>query len=130
LEQAARELAAIGDRFGQAVGQSYLGLVFELAGEVDIAAQYFAEACAQLDDVGARGFAADARTGLARNSLQSQQLKEAQQQVNEVWEYLQQHGPQGLEFPMRAYLTCAEVFTAGGAASILPGKCARASGAD
>lgn len=114
LEQALRELVAIGNRFGQAAGQSYLGLVFEHADEVELAAQHFAAACAQFDDIGARSFAADARAGLARSHLHRSQMQEAQQLVNEVWDYLQQHGPQGLEFPMRAYLTCAEVFAAAG----------------
>jgi predicted ATPase/class 3 adenylate cyclase len=114
LEQALHELAAIGDRFGQAAGQSYLGLVFEHAGDTERAAQHFATACAQFDDIGARSFAADARAGLARSQLQRAQLKDARQLANEVWDYLNQHGPQGLEFPMRAYLICAEVFAATG----------------
>jgi predicted ATPase/class 3 adenylate cyclase len=118
LEQAVRELTAIGNRFGQAAGQSYLGLVFEQSGEAARAAQHFATAGAQFDEIGARSFAADARAGLARSQLQLNQMKEAQQLVSEVWNYLQQHGPQGLEFPIRAYLTCAEVFTASGAAQL------------
>ena len=116
LEQAVRELTAIGNRFGQAAGQSYLGLVFEQSGEVAQAAQHFAAAGAQFDEIGARSFAADARAGLARSQLHLDHLPEAQQLASQVWNYLQQHGPQGLEFPIRAYLTCAEVFTTSGAA--------------
>jgi hypothetical protein len=93
-------------------------LVFEQSGEAARAAQHFATAGAQFDEIGARSFAADARAGLARSQLQLNQMKEAQQLVSEVWNYLQQHGPQGLEFPIRAYLTCAEVFTASGAAQL------------
>jgi len=117
LEQAIRELATIGDRFGQAAGQSYLGLIAEQSGEAAHAAQHFAAACAQFDEIGARSFAADARAGLARSQLQLDRLPDAQQLASEVWNYLQQHGPQGLEFPMRAYSTCAEIFAAGGAAT-------------
>jgi predicted ATPase/class 3 adenylate cyclase len=114
LEQALRELVEISDRFGEAAGRSYLGLVCELAGDANQAVHYFTAAATQFDDIGARGYAADARAGLARNELQRARRQDAHQAASEVWDYLNQHGPQGLEFPMRAYLTCAEVFAAVG----------------
>ena len=111
LEQAIRELTAIGNRFGQAAGQSYLGLVFEQSGEAAQAAQHFAAAGAQFDEIGARSLRPMPAPAWRAANCTLISLPEAQQLASEVWNYLQQHGPQGLEFPIRAYLTCAEVFT-------------------
>lgn len=37
---------------------------------------------------------------------------DAQRFVTELWEYLAEHGPKGLEQPIWAYLTCADIFDA------------------
>ena len=56
--------------------------------------------------------AADALAGLARCALAEGQREAARGHVNELWEYLQKHGAHGMEFPIKAYLTCADLFEA------------------
>jgi class 3 adenylate cyclase/tetratricopeptide (TPR) repeat protein len=110
LEQAQTELAGTGDTFGRAAGLAYRALVLEQSGDVAGAQQGFAQAQTIFEGMGVRGYAADASAGLARCALARGHRDEAQPRVNEVWVYLQQHGSQGMEFPSRAYLTCAEIF--------------------
>jgi class 3 adenylate cyclase/tetratricopeptide (TPR) repeat protein len=114
LTKALPELVAVGDGFGQAAGQSYLALVMEQAGEVGDAAQAFAEAHHQLTALGVRGYAADALVGLARCRYRQARMIEALQHAKTVWHYLSKHGAEGMEFAVRAYQTCAEIFEAAG----------------
>jgi len=109
LEQAQIDLAAVDDTFGRAAGMSYLGLVLEQLGNVDGAQWRFDRAREIFDGMGVRGCAADASAGLARCALAQGNRDAARRQVMEVWAYLQQHGSQGMEFPIWAYLTCAEI---------------------
>ena len=110
LEQVQSELAAVGDSFGRAAGQSYLALALEQAGEVDSAHQRFARARDLFIEMGVHGYGADASAGLARCARAQGNQDEAQRRADEVWAHLQQHGSQSMEFPIRAYLTCAEIF--------------------
>jgi hypothetical protein len=54
----------------------------------------------------------EAQAGLARLALQRSDLPQAEQNALQIIAYLEQHGPQGLELPILAYLTCARVFQA------------------
>jgi class 3 adenylate cyclase/tetratricopeptide (TPR) repeat protein len=110
LARALSDLEATGDTFGRAVGLSYAALVLERSGELVEAQRRFDQARDILDAMGVSGYAADARAGLARCALAQGHRDEALQRANEVWVYVQQHGSQGMEFPIQAYLTCAEVF--------------------
>ncbi len=112
LEQVQAELAAMGDAFAQAAGLSYLALALEQSGNAVDAGQYFAQARELFSAIGVHSFAADARAGQARGALALGKTDEAREHVEAVCEYLQGHGAQGMELPVRAYLTCAEVFEA------------------
>ncbi|HKZ83988.1 MAG TPA: adenylate/guanylate cyclase domain-containing protein [Anaerolineae bacterium] len=110
LEQVQSELGAVGDTFGRAAGLSYLALALEQAGEVDSAHRRFERARDLFIEMGVHGYGADASAGLARCARAQGNQDEARRRADEVWAHLQQHGSQGMEFPIRAYLTCAEIF--------------------
>ncbi len=110
LEAAIPELEALQDRFGQAAGQCYLALVKEAAGEHAGAHECFARAQATLTDIGVIGCAFDATAGTVRCLLALGQIEEARQQVEGLWKHLAESGPYGMEFPVLAYLTCADLF--------------------
>ncbi len=110
IELAQDALADLSDEFGRAAGLSYLALVFEQAGDVASAQERFEQARDAFTRLSVHAYAHDALAGLARCARAQGHRDEARQCVNEVWAYLQQHGSQGMEFPSRAYLTCAEIF--------------------
>jgi hypothetical protein len=41
-------------------------------------------------------------------------VEEAREETDALWEHLSNEGPGGMEFPVRAYLTCADLFAAMG----------------
>jgi tetratricopeptide (TPR) repeat protein len=110
IEQAQDALANLGDAFGHAAGLSYRALIFEQAGDMAGAQERFTQARDAFTGMGVRGYATDAMAGLARCALSRSDRDEALRQAGEVWAYMQAAGSQGMEFPIRAYLTCAEVF--------------------
>ncbi|CAG0936847.1 Adenylate cyclase 1 [Thermoflexales bacterium] len=112
LRAVQEDLTALGDRFAQAAGRCYLALALEEVPEVQEARQNFETARKIFLASGAQGYAADALAGLARCALAAHDLEAARQHGAELWDYLQRHGTQGMEFPLRAYLTCVETFSA------------------
>ena len=112
LEQVQGELAALGDVFARAAGLSYLGLAHEQSGDVAGAIERFAQAREMFNAIGVQGYAADACAGLARGALAQEDVTTARERAQAVWKHVQQQGAQGMEFPVRAYLTCADAFAA------------------
>ena len=82
------------------------------AGDAAGAARQFGEAHEGFSRAGALANALECTAGLARCALAQGQLDSARQAAAEVWQYLADHGPAGLELPALAYLTCVEVFEA------------------
>jgi class 3 adenylate cyclase/tetratricopeptide (TPR) repeat protein len=115
LETAIPDLEALQDQFGQAAGQCYLALIKEACGEHADASERFAGARATLTRIGVHGCANDATAGLVRCLLALGQLEEAGREAVALWEHLSDKGPGGMEFPVLAYLTCADLFAAIGA---------------
>jgi predicted ATPase/class 3 adenylate cyclase len=116
LERAASDLQASGEVFGLASQRAYLGLAWEQAGEASRAEGFFAEAKDRYHQSGALGLETDALAGLARCRLALGDLAGAAQHADQVWAYLEQNDPNSLEFPTLSFLTCAEIFLAGGQA--------------
>jgi predicted ATPase len=114
LETAIPELEALHDRFGQATGQSYLALVKEAGGEYVDALEQFVRARVTLVEIGVHGCANDATAGMVRCLLALGRVEEAREETEVLWEHLSNRGPGGMEFPVRAYQTCADLFAAGG----------------
>jgi len=104
----------IGDIYNQGFCYSYLGHVLEKLGDLMSAIRSFEQARRLFDQIGARGYNCDALAGLARCLLAQGQIAEALQHTDVVWDYLQTSS-QGMEFPILAYQTCADVFDKSGA---------------
>jgi tetratricopeptide (TPR) repeat protein len=111
LKSVQPELATLGDTFAEAAGLSYLAIMLEQIGEMCEAQQQFEAARSMFTQAGIRGYAADALAGLVRCALALQDLDTARRCTAELWNYLQRQGTQGMEFPLRAYLTCVEAHT-------------------
>ena len=118
LEQCLPELQAMNNVFDYAVGQIYASLAREQAGQVNEALAGFEQAAATLGEIGAPGNTHDAEAGVARCMLALNNLDIAQHYAVPLWDYLQQQAGIGMEFPLLAYETCADVFTATGQASL------------
>jgi tetratricopeptide (TPR) repeat protein len=114
LELAGSLLKETDDPYGLAARQVYLGQVDESTGDYTQARKHFAEALVNFEQLAMRGPAVDARAGLARNALVEGDLDIARQQAVEIEATLHENGPLGMEFPIRAYLTCARVWQATG----------------
>ncbi len=112
LEEAIPQLTSLGDRFGQAAGLAYLGMTQEKAGQIAPAQDCYAQAEQIFRQVDMLGGAHDALCGQARCTLEQGDLERAYQQACQVWGYLEKDGAQTMEFPILAYLTCAEIFQA------------------
>jgi hypothetical protein len=101
-----------GDTYGLAARLVYLGMVEESGGEIPQAKNHFTQALGDFLQMGMHGPTVDARAGLARTALIEGDLDTACQQAVEIENTLHESGPLGMEFPMRAYLTCARVWQA------------------
>ncbi|MBN1401342.1 MAG: AAA family ATPase, partial [Anaerolineae bacterium] len=109
LEDVIPELEALGDTFGRASGQNYLALVLEHSGDAMGAAQVFAQAQGAMDQMGARGCAADALAGLTRCRMLEGDLAAVRKSAEALWLCLTE-GIGGMELPLLAYETCARAF--------------------
>ncbi len=114
LKQCLPELQAMNNVFDYAVGQIYAALAREQTGQVNEALAGFNQAAVTLGEIGAPGNAHDAEAGVARCMLALNDLETAQRYAVPLWDYLQQEAGIGMEFPLLAYETCANVFTATG----------------
>ncbi|MEA3438874.1 MAG: adenylate/guanylate cyclase domain-containing protein, partial [Chloroflexota bacterium] len=110
LEAAIPDLKQIGDLFGTGAGFNYMGLCLESAGDIEGAIEVYLESYRLLNEIGASSYAVDPAAGLARCYQLLDRKEEASQYINRVWEYLGEHGGAGMEFPLWAYLTCAEFY--------------------
>ena len=112
LNESIAVLAGLGDEFGQAAGLTYRGLAHEVGGNLEDAAADFRQAMETHTRIGILAYAIDARTGLMRCALAGGRLSEAGEHASLVWQYLDQQRAAGMEFPIWAYLSCAQVFRA------------------
>src|SRR3972149_6646659 len=112
LERSLVDMTAIGDAYGRAESILYLAFTLEYSGDLSGAAQRFAEAKKIYCSTGSSGLATDALAGLGGRGLGQGQPDEAHQHVTDLWNYLNQHGTAGMEMPVWAYLTCADIFDA------------------
>ncbi|MBE9475244.1 MAG: tetratricopeptide repeat protein, partial [Chloroflexi bacterium] len=110
LERTLVTCREINDTFALAACQSYLGLTFEGSGDYVSADKNYNVAWETFKQIGAPGYAMDALSGMARCEIEVGQLDKARKHAQEIWDYLEEHGPQGLEFPILTFLTCANVF--------------------
>ncbi|MGD8489901.1 MAG: adenylate/guanylate cyclase domain-containing protein [Anaerolineae bacterium] len=114
LEQCEQELETLQHRFGEAALQSYRAMLKELDGDLEEARRCYTKARGTLGEIGAPAYACDALAGQARCELALGNLDEAQAHAEELWRHLLVEGAEGMEFPILAYETCADVFEASG----------------
>ncbi len=114
LERGRKLLALLGDQMGLAYHQLYLGMLKEQSGELDAAQACYRTAHGEFHRLEAPPLSAEAHASLAHLYLLQGQLEPAREAAAQAAAYLEQHGPGGLEFPIRAYLNCARVFAAAG----------------
>jgi tetratricopeptide (TPR) repeat protein len=112
LQAAQQTLITLDDRYGQAAALCYIALILEDSAAALEARRNYETARHSHLASGARGAAADALAGLTRCAWQLNDEEAARQHAAELWHYLQLKGTQGMELPLRAYLTCAQVFSA------------------
>jgi predicted ATPase/class 3 adenylate cyclase len=110
IESARQVLTEVDDRFGTAVSYTYMGAAFETEGESKQAAAAYESAVRMLREMGATPYAMDALAGSARCALLCDNAVLAIQLASEVWAFLRESGPGGLEFPLLAYESCALAF--------------------
>lgn len=113
-EQALAEMVIVEDIAGGAGCYLYLGYILEQMHDYAESATHFTNAHTELEKIGAMGFMIDAVAGTARCALAQNNLNESGQHAMQVWNHLHEHGAQGVEMPVLAYLTCAQVFDAQG----------------
>ncbi|MGB3712961.1 MAG: protein kinase [Candidatus Promineifilaceae bacterium] len=112
LDQAGSAMAELGDVFGQATGSTYLGMVLEASQDTAGARQQYDAALKLISDLNMPSRTPDARAGLARCFLSLSEKAAMKLQTDAVWDHLTEQGPEGVEFPILAYLTCVKIYKA------------------
>ncbi len=110
LNDTASQISDINDQFANGECQSYLGLALESSGQFKLAERHFNNAWEMFNQIEAQGYAMDALAGQTRCFLNIGQLDQAIRSSERIWDFLTQNNPEGMEFLILAYLTCAEVF--------------------
>jgi tetratricopeptide (TPR) repeat protein len=118
LQHSLVEFQAMNDAFGYAVGTTYIALAREQVGQIPDALADFTQAAAKLGEIGTPGYAHDAEAGIMRCLLSLHKLDEVEQHVASLWDYLTHHSATGMEFPVLAYESCADAFSAIGQTSL------------
>jgi tetratricopeptide (TPR) repeat protein len=114
LDQWQHELLARNDSFGHAYGEMYRAMAWEQSGDLDRALAGFTQSAAALLELGNPVYAYDALAGAARCLLKQGLVGQASDQVRAVCDHLTQHGGSGMEMPILACETCADVLEATG----------------
>jgi tetratricopeptide (TPR) repeat protein len=102
----------LGDRLVQGNALTNLGHALVSLGHLAEAATAYRQALALRRELGQYNLATEALTGLARVSLAQGDLHQAQAQVEEILEHLENHTLAGIVEPFRVYLTCYRVLRA------------------
>jgi len=118
FEQALGEASAVDDIALRAGELWKLGHVAALSGDHAGAIRYLDEARQMFANLGMAAHAMEPTALLARSALGQGRTDDAETTADEAWSYLREHGPEGMEDAVLAYLTIAEVYEAiGGAAA-------------
>ncbi len=103
-----------GNRDAEAYAWSYRAALHEQEGDWAAADGAYQDALAIRTELHAAAPAIEDVAGLARVTMQQGRLDEARQHVGKCLAHLDAHGVEGIEFPMRVYLTCYDVLLAAG----------------
>jgi predicted ATPase/class 3 adenylate cyclase len=111
-EQALAIKRAIGDRRGEGYALNHLALALEGLEKWDAAAAILNEALRLRRELGQAACTVDDLAGLARCALARGWVNQALAHTEEVLAFIAEHGAHGIEYPLRAYLTAADVLVA------------------
>jgi tetratricopeptide (TPR) repeat protein len=92
----------------QALAHHYLGLMHEGLHQPVEAARAYAAALRIRREVGQDALAIDSLAGLVRVALAEGDLPAARRDVDEILAWIAGHGTDGVEYPVRVYLTCVQ----------------------
>jgi predicted ATPase/class 3 adenylate cyclase len=112
LEETVVALQNLGDSFGQASGLTYLALIKEKQGEYASALTTSLKSKQIFTELNVHSYANDALTILARIKYKQNDLEKASEYVIPVYDFLNANGPEGMEFPIWSYVTCARIYLA------------------
>ncbi len=104
----------IGARKNEGYSLTHLGLVLEELDKLGDAFKFYTDALHLRREIGQSAQAIDDLAGLARVALAQGQKNEALAYAKEILTWIEAHGIAGIEYPLRVYLTCAEVLNAVG----------------
>ncbi|MCI0394084.1 MAG: tetratricopeptide repeat protein [Chloroflexi bacterium] len=104
----------IGDQEGEGYSLTSLGLVLEGLEEIELAAGAYERALRLRRETGQGACAVDDLAGLARTALKRGKVTEALAYVEETLSWIATHGVEGIEYPLRVYLACADVLSVEG----------------
>lgn len=107
----------IGDQRTVAYSLTYLGHALTGLNELDAAAQAYTEARDLRRELGQDSLAIDDVAGLAHVALAQQDLTQAMQHAEEALAWIDEHGTDGIEYPLQVYWTCYQVLQAHGEAT-------------
>jgi class 3 adenylate cyclase/tetratricopeptide (TPR) repeat protein len=113
-EQALEIERDIGDQESEGYSLTYLGLALEGLGNLEAAHNAYQEALHLRREIGQTAHAIDDLAGLARVALAQGQVDKARTYVEETLTWIENNGIAGIEYPLRVYLTGADVFVAMG----------------
>ena len=102
----------IGDKEGEGFALTALGLTYTGLNQWADAKQAYKDALAVRQQIGQESYAVDNLAGLARVAQQEGNLDDALAYVQKSLAWIEEHGSQGIEYPLRVYVTCYEVLTA------------------
>ena len=104
-EQARTIQREIGDQRGQGYSLTYLGHALADLGELEAAAEAYAEAMGLRRELGQHSLAIDDLAGLTRVAMAQGDVERALEQVEEILAWIEANGPEGIEYPLQVYLT-------------------------
>ena len=109
LEQVLEDFQRIEDKYGIAVSHNYLGRVAESINDTATAQGHYTRTKETAETLGMVGPSLDACAGLARSHMADNDIDQSASLAQTLWSHLQTNGGTGLEFPILAYLTAADV---------------------
>ncbi len=105
---------ANGDPLGEGYSQTYLALALEGLGELEAAAAAYEQARSLRSEIGQEALTLDDLAGLARIALRRGDVAQAVGLGETIQSWIAGHGVDGVEYPLRVYLTLADVLAAAG----------------
>jgi tetratricopeptide (TPR) repeat protein len=110
LESTIPDLEEIGDLFGTGAGFNYLGLCLENSGDLEAAMEAYTDSDRLFSEIGANSYALDPTAGLVRCLVDLNREEQARAFIDRIWLNIEGQHCAGMEFPVLAFLTCAEYY--------------------